>query len=394
MQTGPRSPFPFQPDRGRADAILRAGVAALQRRDGGEARRLLQDATLVPPPWLLLAQACRLEGDDDAEEQALDALLAREPRHVAGLLMKGDVRARRGDDRGAGSFYQLAIAQARTAGQVPSHLLPELRRAEAFMQASALRYEDHLRGELAAGGADPAAVGGRFAEAIDILTGRAQVQLQQPTAFYYPGLAQRQFFERGEFAWAAAIEGETDAIAAELEAALGAGGEGFAPYIQAQPGRPRSTNPLFDDPKWSALYLWHSGAPVEEHAARFPSAMRGLTHVPLPVIPGRAPMALFSSLRPGTHIVPHTGHINTRLICHLPLIVPPGCRFRVGNFTRAWERGRLLIFDDTMEHEAWNDGTAIRVVLLFEVWRPELSDEERQALTTLYRSINLYGTDI
>ena len=397
MQTGPRYPSSTASGRNRVDALLRAGIAALQRGDGREARRLLQEvlaANLLRPPWLLLAQACRLDGDHTAEDQALDALLAHEPRHLAGLLMKGDIRAGSGDDRGASSFYQAAIAQAQTTGQLPSQLLPELQRAEAFVQASSRRYEEHLRGELAAGGADPGTLGGRFAEAIDILTGRARVQLQQPTAFYFPGLAQRQFFDRSEFDWASAIEAEADAMAAELDAVLGAGGEGFAPYIQAEPGRPRSTDPLFDDPKWSALYLWKSGAPVNENAARFPSAMRGLAHVPLPVIPGRAPMALFSALRPGTHIMPHTGHVNTRLICHLPLIVPTGCRFRVGNFTRAWERGKLLIFDDTVEHEAWNDGTAIRVVLLFEVWRPELSEEERQALTILYRSINLYGADI
>jgi aspartyl/asparaginyl beta-hydroxylase (cupin superfamily) len=110
----------------------------------------------------------------------------------------------------------------------------------------------------------------------------------------------------------------------------------------------------------------------------------------MPHIAARSPMALFSSLRPGTHIAPHNGLLNTRLICHLPLIAPPGCTFRVGNETREWRQGKTIIFDDSIEHEAWNDAATIRIVLLFEIWRPELAAEERQALTVLYEAINLY----
>ena len=60
----------------------------------------------------------------------------------------------------------------------------------------------------------------------------------------------------------------------------------------------------------------------------------------------------FPRLEPGAHIPPHSGILNCRLICHLPLIVPPGCWLRVGNETREWEEGKLMIFDDSMEHEA------------------------------------------
>jgi aspartyl/asparaginyl beta-hydroxylase (cupin superfamily) len=111
----------------------------------------------------------------------------------------------------------------------------------------------------------------------------------------------------------------------------------------------------------------------------------------MPYVEGRAPIAMFSVLHAGTHIPPHNGMLNTRLICHLPLIVPEGCRLRVGNETRAVERGRLMIFDDSIEHEAWNDGDATRVVLLFEIWRPELADAEKTALTALFGAINAYG---
>ena len=119
--------------------------------------------------------------------------------------------------------------------------------------------------------------------------------------------------------------------------------------------------------------------------------MAALAATPIPHIAGRSPMALFSVLRPGTHIPPHHGMLNTRLICHLPLVVPPGSRLRVGNQTRAVESGRAMIFDDTIEHEAWNDGASTRVVLLFEIWRPELDERERAALTALFEAIGLYA---
>jgi len=93
---------------------------------------------------------------------------------------------------------------------------------------------------------------------------------------------------------------------------------------------------------------------------------------------------MFSLLKPGTRIPAHNGTHNTRLICHLPLIVPPGCFFRVGNETRQWEVGKLIIFDDTIEHEAWNDSAEERVVLIFEVWRPELSAQEQSEVTALF----------
>ena len=92
---------------------------------------------------------------------------------------------------------------------------------------------------------------------------------------------------------------------------------------------------------------------------------------------------MFSLLKAGARIAPHTGMFNTRLVCHLPLIVPPRCTFRVGNEVRERREARLFIFDDTIEHEAWNDSDQDRVVLIFDIWRPELDDREREELTAL-----------
>jgi aspartyl/asparaginyl beta-hydroxylase (cupin superfamily) len=82
--------------------------------------------------------------------------------------------------------------------------------------------------------------------------------------------------------------------------------------------------------------------------------------------------------------------LNTRLICHVPLIVPDGCRLRVGAETREVIFGKAMIFDDSVEHEAWNDGSSDRAVLLFEIWRPELDADERVALTAVFDSVSAY----
>ena len=174
----------------------------------------------------------------------------------------------------------------------------------------------------------------------------------------------------------------------ELKAAL-ADALPFRPYLQAREDRPTyDFHGLLDNPDWSTLYLWENGGPVEQNVARFPKTFAAMQQVPLPHITTRAPSILFSLLKPGARIEAHNGMINTRLICHLPLIVPPGCGFRVGNEVREWEVGKLLIFDDTIEHEAWNDSGEDRVVLIFDVWRPELTEDERRAVTAIFEAID------
>jgi len=105
----------------------------------------------------------------------------------------------------------------------------------------------------------------------------------------------------------------------------------------------------------------------------------------------RSPSILYSLLRPGARIPPHTGEVNTRLICHLPLVVPDQCSFRVGNDTRVTVEGRAWVFDDTIEHEAWNGSDRTRVILLFEIWRPELTAAERALVSSMFEAIDAYG---
>ena len=89
---------------------------------------------------------------------------------------------------------------------------------------------------------------------------------------------------------------------------------------------------------------------------------------------------MFSLLAPHTHIPPHVGVANFRLLCHLPLIVPNRCWFRVGAETRDFAEGESWVFDDTIEHEAKNETDRLRVILIFDLWHPDLSPAERSAI--------------
>lgn len=305
---------------------------------------------------------------------------------IRDLLASGEGYRRAGDVRAAASFFQAALRLAAEAGSLPQDLLAPLQDAQRHVREAAAAYEAHLARAVAAADAGP-----RFGEAIDILFGRREIFHQQPSAFYFPGLPQRQFYEREEFPWAAAIEAETPAIRAELLALLDAGAS-FAPYVEAEADRPaRDFHGMADDPSWGAFYLWKDGTPVAENAARCPRTVAALSAAPMSRIGTRTPSVLFSLLRPGARIPPHNGMLNSRLICHLPLLVPPGGWLRVGNETRAWEEGRLLVFDDSIEHEAANPSAELRVILLFDIWRPELDEAERRGVSAVFEAIDGFG---
>ncbi len=131
---------------------------------------------------------------------------------------------------------------------------------------------------------------------------------------------------------------------------------------------------------WTAIHLIRNGERVEANARHCPATMALLARLPQPDIPGAGPNAMFSLLAPHTSIPAHVGVNNCRLVCHLPLVVPEGCWFRVGAETRHWQRGQAFLFDDTIEHEAANPSDQLRVVFIFDVWNPALSAAEREAV--------------
>ena len=329
-----------------------------------------------------LARQCRERGDAPAEAAALERLLSVEPRHISALVRRADLYA-------AASFYLMAIRSAPPTGQ-SRETAALLARAREACDRFAADYRTYLLRSLTAKGFDPATSSPRFAQSVDLVLGQKRIYLQEPKYYYFPGLPQIQFYERDAFPWLDDVEAATADIRAELEAVLDEPGA-IAPYVQGHANRPRKDEMgMRDNPAWSAYYLWKNGEPVGPNVARFPKTMHALRNAPLAHVPNRSPSILFSLLRPGAHIPPHNGLVNTRLICHLPVVVPGKCRFRVGNETRDWVEGRGWAFDDTIEHEAWNGSDRTRVILLFDVWRPELTEDERGLVVSLFEAIDAH----
>ena len=351
---------------------------------------MVSPATPANAPALFdLARKCRERGDAPAEAAALERLLSVDPRHIPALVRRADLYVAAGDARSASSFYLMAIRSAPAAGQ-SKETAALLARAREACDRFAADYRDYLLRSLAAMGFDPATSSPRFAQSVDLVLGQKRIYLQEPKYYYFPGLPQIQFYERSWFPWLDDVESATADIRAELEAVLNEPGA-FAPYVQGHANRPKKDEMgMLNNPAWSAYYLWKNGEPVAANAARFPRTMHALRSAPLAHVPNRSPSILFSLLRPGAHIPPHNGLVNTRLICHLPVVVPGKCRFRVGNETRDWVEGKAWAFDDSIEHEAWNGSERTRVILLFDVWRPELSEDERRLVVSLFEAIDAH----
>ncbi len=339
----------------------------------------------------LLAAACLRLGDAEAATAAVDRALALDGREMRAVLVKADLLWAQGARREANLYYGAVIEIG--AGR-PANLAPDLAdgvtRARTIRQRLAANMLGELQAELDRAGYSGGTSDPRFTHALDLLTGKRRLYTPQPKAFFYPDLPNWQFYPRSMFPWADAVEAGTEAMVEELTALL-TDDAGFAPYLNSHPDLPNQADyPLIDSLDWSSCFLWKDGA-ATPNAAQCPRTMEALKDAPLCQVRARSPQVMFSQLKAGAHIKPHTGFVNTRLTCHLPLIVPPNCRFRVGNEVRAWEKGKFWAFDDTIEHEAINQSDRTRVVLIFDIWRPELSEEERHLVATLLETLDAFS---
>lgn len=379
-----------------ARAVAQAGADALRKGDARTARALFEQIVAAGQAdtsvCLGLTYACRRLGDKAGALAAVDKALEREPRNLRVVILKADCMADVGDARGASSFYQFAVKIAPPAEQMPADLRDELRRAQAMCERYVGEFESFLEDRLVRAGLVDGGSAARFRHSLDILLGRKKIYYQQPRIFQFAELPHVQFYDRNAFPWLDKVEAATADIRAELIEVMKEDASSFRPYVQHVPERPRRDLAGLDgNPDWSAFYMWKDGEIVPENAARCPRTMRVMDEVPLARVQNRSPSILFSLLRPGARIPPHTGLVNTRLICHLPLIVPPDCGLRVGNDVRTPVEGKAWVFDDTIEHEAWNNSERTRVILLFETWRPELSEEERGLVAAMFAAIDAYS---
>ncbi|MGH6986375.1 MAG: aspartyl/asparaginyl beta-hydroxylase domain-containing protein [Caulobacteraceae bacterium] len=331
------------------------------------------------------ALAQRMKGDLAGAVASLDEVLAADPRNFLALLSKGALVERLSGERPAADWYRRALAVAPPQAMLPANLAPPLARARQVADIYTRALEDHL---LAAVASERASFAGedleRFDEALAIYSGRAEVYQQKPMLLHYPRLPAIPFYDRSLFPWLEMLEAATDVIRGELEPLLASRFESFVPYIDYPPGHPVDQwAELNHNRRWSSFFLWRDGVRQDGACALCPRTAELLAGLPLADQPGYAPTAMFSVLAAKTHIPPHTGSANTRLVGHLPLILPGPARFRVGNVTRKWRMGQAWVFDDTIEHEAWNGADQPRTILIIDLWNPFLSRAERALVSAM-----------
>lgn len=343
--------------------------------------------------WINLAAALRGLKRHDEEMLALHRALAIEPNNLRAMLQKGSLQELQNNSRAAAFTYRMALRTITPTTQVQPWMQELLRHAKQVVESNNQQLESFLEDRLATLRREYAHVPlARFERCMAILLQRKRIYQQQPSFLYFPQLAAIEFHERANFPWLDSVEAATDDIRAELIDVLAQEKASLEPYVAhgTKSSIEQKWRELHQSRRWSVYYLWRDGAPYQQHIARCPRTVAALREWPRCEVPGASPNALFSILDAKTRIPPHTGVNNTRLIVHLPLIVPPGCGFRVGGEERAWEPGKAFVFDDTIEHTAWNDSDEPRAVLIFDIWNPEVSAEERAMVSTAVAGVSEY----
>ena len=364
------------------------GVRMLDRGAPQQAQAMFARATNADPRhpalWANLADSLKALGRQAEALDALDKALAIEPRHVSALLQKGAIYEQRGEKRAAARIYQNMLACVPPGGEIPPAIRDSVAHARQVVDMDLEELTATLAGPLAElrerhGGRRQR----RVEMCLETLMGKRQPYYSQPTWMYMPELPAIEFFERADFPWLDAFEAETEAIRKELLQVLVADREGLQPYIDFPAHMPLDQfRELNRSRRWSAYFLWNQSAEVPGHMARCPNTARLLATAPRCFINGRAPTAYFSVLDASTRIPAHVGVTNTRCTVHVPLVIPPDCGFRVGSTTREWVPGQAWVFDDTINHEAWNLSDTPRAILIFDVWNPLLSATEREMIKT------------
>ena len=368
------------------------GLEALERGDAGAAAEHFEVACRgdpkAPPLWLNLARAHRELGDREAERAALEQILAIDQRDLMALIRLAELHERLGEESLAAQRWSAVISLSSGIGDRSPEFVQLIDRAKAYVEGQKRKLAQAVDERLADDVAEASARDRRrIRAAADSMLGRRAIYANQCEGLHYPFLPADEFFDREHFPWLSELEAATGEILAELQAILGDRKQALEPYIAMEPGTPASKWSALDKSlDWGAFHLWKEGERIDENCARAPRTAALAESLPLCRIEGRAPAVFFSILKAGSHIPPHTGVTNVRSIVHLPLIVPTGCGFRVGGESREWRKGEAFVFDDTIEHEAWNRSSEDRAVLIIDTWNPHLSNHERAMICRLYEA--------
>lgn len=374
----------------------RAALQAMAAGDMKGAQSLLQDALARAGGdlrlWLNLAVVRRQLQDYDGAFQALREALRLDNRNFAALLMHAALLDKLGRAQEAAAAYGIALVQAPPDAELDPPTRQAVARARAVHAEHVGALGRFIRDRVAA--PRDALTGGerrRLESFIDTTLRTRKRYRQEPMEYWYPGLPDVEFYEREEFPWLPDLEAATADIQRELGRILVEDEAGFAPYIQYDDHQPLDQwRELNKSPRWSAFHFYDKGREIAEHAARAPDTMAAVRRLPQAVVDLRSPTAMFSVLQPKTRIPPHTGIANFRLVVHLPLVMPPACGFRVGGETREWRIGEAWVFDDTIEHEAWNDSAEVRIILICDIWSPRLSPAEREAIRAVIAATDAF----
>ena len=366
------------------------GLDALERNDPRSAAAHFRIACErdpdASPLWMNLARAHRELRDFEAERAALEKVLTIDQRDLLALIRLAELHERLGEETLAAKRWGAVV----TLSAGIEDRSPEFARLIDHAQEYVRKQRQSLADALEAKLADDLASSTtrerrRMQAAADHWLGRRPIYSNHCEGLHYPFLPADEFFDREHFPWLERLEAATDDILAELEAILADRDPGLTPYISMAPGTPQSKWSRLDKSlDWGAFHLWKEGERIDENCARAPRTAAFVETLPLCRIEGRAPAVFFSILKAGSHIPPHTGVTNVRSIVHLPLIVPGKCGFRVGGETREWRKGEAFVFDDTIEHEAWNRSDRDRAVLIIDTWNPHLSEHEREMICRFY----------
>jgi aspartyl/asparaginyl beta-hydroxylase (cupin superfamily) len=362
-------------ERAVAAGNLDGAITLLQQAAGQRA----DDADI----WLKIAALNRGLGRPRTALDAVHRALSVRPLDFTGLMLRATLLDSL-NDPSAPEAWGNALAN-KPGGELPPQLLAAIARGEQryseWLSDREARMVENMSAAEAKADADELRRIHRFRS--NVLRKTRQFH-SQPTHFHFPELAEREFHPRKLFPWLEAVEDATEMMARELEAVMAAERTELVPYIQYADHLPLDQwRPLNRNPDWTAIHLWKNGEWVDANARHCPATISLLKSLPQPQVEGAGPNAMFSLLAPNTSIPPHVGVSNARLVCHLPLVVPDGCWFRVGAETRDWRRGEAFVFDDTIEHEAMNPSDQLRVVFIFDIWHPDLSEVERDAVRAL-----------
>ncbi|HEX5952113.1 MAG TPA: aspartyl/asparaginyl beta-hydroxylase domain-containing protein, partial [Rhodanobacteraceae bacterium] len=329
---------------------------------------------------------------------AFDRALGLEPMHFAARLHRGAALEQLDRTDDATIAYFGAVSAAQTRGKwrsdvtTPPGLRPAVKHAIAFIDVHRKRiFMDLLQPLRDKHGAASLT---RVEQGLEIYLGNRPANYPDPRQyckfFYVPGLTATPYYPRERFPWHAELEKHTDTIREELLGVLDQP-IGVEPFLGTNDNKLLKEQNLLagtrGEAQWNSFFFHRHGEVFEQNARRCPRTTGILGSLPLVHIRGHAPEVLFSILTPGSHILKHHGVTNTRLVTHLPLIIPEDCAINVGGVEHAWQEGRCVTFDDTFEHEAWNKSDKVRAVMILDSWHPDLTEAERDAIALLVGGI-------